>query len=77
MVNRVQREEKRLLELLGEPYRDYCSNVNRFVPLFSRFNDPGIWFFDWAVLRKNHGHWNFLVMLLFYGVLAGYVVYLR
>jgi len=77
MVNRVQREEKRLVELLGAPYRDYCRRVNRFIPSISRLNDPGVWFFDWAVLRKNHGHWNFLAMLLFYGVLAVYVLYLR
>jgi protein-S-isoprenylcysteine O-methyltransferase Ste14 len=64
MVNRVGREEKRLAELLGQPYRDYCARVNRFLPAFGRLFDPA-------------GHWNLLAMLLFYGVLAGYLIYFR
>src|SRR5687767_12397509 len=32
MYNRVRREEVRLERLLGEPYRNYCVNVSRFVP---------------------------------------------
>ena len=77
MVNRVQREEKRLVELLGQPYRDYCARVNRFLPSFGRLSDPAVRFFNWGVMRRNNGHWNLLSMLLFYGVLYGYVVYFR
>jgi protein-S-isoprenylcysteine O-methyltransferase Ste14 len=77
MVNRVQREEKRLAELLGQPYRDYCARVNRFLPALGRLSDPAVWFFDWGVMLRNNGHWNLLSMLLFYGVLYAYVVFLR
>lgn len=77
MVNRVQREERLLTELLGQPYRDYCARVNRFLPAFSRLSDPAVWFFDWGVLRRNNGHWNLLATLLFYAVLYSYVVYFR
>src|SRR3989344_7750959 len=31
MVNRVGREARRLAQLLGQPYRDYCARVNRFL----------------------------------------------
>lgn len=77
MVNRVGREEQRLAELLGQPYRDYCARVNRFLPSFSRMFDSGVWFFSWGVLFRNNGHWNLLAMLVFYGVLAGYLIYFR
>jgi protein-S-isoprenylcysteine O-methyltransferase Ste14 len=77
MVNRVQREERRLAELLGPPYRDYCARVNRFLPAFGRWLDPAVRFFDWQVLRRNNGHWNLLAMLLFYGVLSSYVLFFR
>ena len=77
MVNRVGREEKRLKELLGQPYRDYSARVNRFVPSFGRLSDSAVRFFNWSVLFRNNGHWNFLAMLVFYGVLAGYLIYFR
>lgn len=77
MVNRVQREERRLTELLGQPYRDYSARVNRFLPAFGRLFDPALRFFDWQVLWRNNGHWNLLAMLLFYAALCGYVVYFR
>ena len=77
MVNRVQREERRLTELLGQPYRDYCARVNRFLPALDRLLDPAVRFFDWQVLLRNNGHWNLLAMLVFYGALSGYVVYFR
>lgn len=77
MVNRVGREEKRLTELLGQPYRDYRARVNRFLPSFGRLADPAVRFFNWSVLYRNNGHWNLLAMLVFYGILAGYLVYFR
>jgi protein-S-isoprenylcysteine O-methyltransferase Ste14 len=63
MVNRVHREERRLLALLGDSYRRYCETVNRFLPALSRLTDPQLRFFDFAVLRRNNGHWNLLCML--------------
>jgi hypothetical protein len=77
MVNRVQREETRLAEILGQPYADYRARVNRFLPSFGRLFDPAVRFFDGGVLLRNNGHWNLLAMLLFYGALCYYVVYLR
>lgn len=77
MVNRVGREEQRLTELLGQPYRDYCARVNRFLPSFGRLADPAVRYFNGGVLARNNGHWNLLAMLAFYGVLAGYLVYFR
>ena len=77
MVNRVRREETRLAEILGQPYRDYCSRVNRFLPSFSRLLDPAVRFFNWGVLLRNNGHWNLMAMLLFYGALYCYVVNFR
>ncbi len=77
MVNRVQREESRLAELLGQPYRDYCVRVNRFLPSLGRLSDPAVRFFNWDVMLHNNGHWNFLAMVLFYGALSFYVLYFR
>lgn len=77
MVNRVGREERRLAGLLGQPYADYSVRVNRFLPSFGRILDPAVQFFNWSVLLRNNGHWNLLAMLVFYGVLAGYLLYFR
>lgn len=77
MVNRVGREERRLAELLGQPYRDYCARVNRFLPSFGRLADPAVRYFNGSVLLRNNGHWNLLSMLAFYGALAAYLVYFR
>ncbi|MHB8534446.1 MAG: methyltransferase family protein [Sulfuricaulis sp.] len=77
MVNRVQREERRLAELLGQPYRDYRAHVNRFLPAFGRLTDPAVRFFNPGIMLRNNGHWNLLAMLVFYGVLYAYVTYFR
>lgn len=73
MVNRVGREERRLQGLLGEPYRDYCRRVNRFLPSLVRLTDPAVWFLRWDVLVRNNGQWNLLATLLLYVVLAIYI----
>lgn len=77
MANRVQREERYLVEVLGQSYREYCERVNRFAPSLSRLSDPAVWFFNGEVLRRNNGHWNLLATLLFYGALSVYVLYYR
>lgn len=77
MVNRVQREEQHLTEILGQPYRDYSARVNRFLPDFSKLTDPAVWFFNRKVLFHNNGHWNLLAMLVFYGALYSYIIYFR
>ena len=77
MVNRVQREEQHLTEILGQPYRDYGARVNRFLPAFGKLTDPAVRFFNWQVLFRNNGHRNLLAMLLFYAALYSYVAYFR
>ncbi len=72
MVNRVRREERRLGGRLGEPYRRYCAEVNRFLPDLTRLTDPTVRFLRWDVLRRNHGHWNLLALLLAYAAVYLY-----
>ncbi len=62
-VNRVKREETRLQRLFGKDYDDYCRYVNRFIPSFKAFEKNHLFFFNWTLLVKNHGHWNLMAML--------------
>ena len=66
MVNRVKREEPVLEGIFGNPYREYCREVNRFMPGFRRL-DPDFWFFRWSIMISNNGHWNLL------SAVAGYL----
>jgi protein-S-isoprenylcysteine O-methyltransferase Ste14 len=77
MVNRVRREEVRLEQLLGEPYRVYRASVNRFLPNFGKLGDPMVRFLDFTVLRRNNGHWNLLATLIGWATLYLYLSYLR
>lgn len=77
MANRVAREEEKLAALLGEPYRNYCTRVNRFLPDITLVGDPAVRFFDAAVLRHNNGHWNLLATLIAWVMLTLYLLYLR
>ena len=63
MVNRVKREEPVLEGIFEQPYRDYCRDVNRFMPGFKRV-DSQFWFFNWQIMLSNNGHWNFLAAVL-------------
>lgn len=65
MVNRVKREEPVLEKIFGQPYRDYCGDVNRFLPGMKRL-DKDFWFFDWQIMLTNNGHWNFLSVVVGY-----------
>jgi len=69
MVNRVKREEPVLEEIFADSYRDYCTDVNRFLPGFRRL-DSKFWFFSWTILLSNNGHWNLLSVFLGYGYLV-------
>ena len=75
MVNRVKREERRLERLLDEPYRQYCTTTNRFLPSLQRITNKDVWFFDWGVLINNNGHGNLLSALAAYGVIYLYLLY--
>lgn len=70
MVNRVRREEVRLERLLGEPYREYCRTTRRFLPMLSRIGDPRVRFFNFAILRTNHGGWNLLATLCAWAIVT-------
>jgi protein-S-isoprenylcysteine O-methyltransferase Ste14 len=65
MVNRVKREEALLGAVLGEDYRAYLTEVNRFVP-GRRFRSEPVWVWDWELFRRNHGPKNFAALLLFW-----------
>jgi len=66
MVNRVKREEPVLERIFGDPYRDYCRDVNRFLPGLKRLNRD-FFFFDWDIMLSNNGHWNLLSVVVGYG----------
>jgi hypothetical protein len=65
MVNRVAREEKRLRQVLGEPYADYCAATHRFLPGPPYRGEP-VLVWDWALFRQNHGTWNLVGTMLFW-----------
>ena len=68
MVNRVQREEKKLQPLFGEAYENYCRKVNRFAPSFKGVDRESLWFFKWSLLLENNGHWNLIAVLISFSV---------
>lgn len=57
MVNRVEREEVRLRDALGAPYAQYCAAVRRFLPGVPSGRNR-LLYWDWALLRQNHGWAN-------------------
>lgn len=65
MVNRVKREEKYLRGVLGLPYATYMQTVRRFVPGAPLPGNP-VAFWDWKLLRQNHGLQNLAGTLLFW-----------
>jgi protein-S-isoprenylcysteine O-methyltransferase Ste14 len=77
MDNRVRREEVRLAQLLGEPYRNYCATVSRFLPNLLKLGEPAVRFFNLGVMRNNNGHWNLLGTLIAWMVLYSYLRLLR
>jgi protein-S-isoprenylcysteine O-methyltransferase Ste14 len=66
VVNRVKREERHLQEIIGEPYLEYCNQVNRFMPRLGACETKDTLFFRFRLLVRNNEHLNFLALLAFY-----------
>jgi protein-S-isoprenylcysteine O-methyltransferase Ste14 len=69
MVNRVKREEARLRVALGAPYADYCEKVDPFLPT-RRYPGSTLLYWNWKLLRQNHGWANLAGTLVFWAVAA-------
>jgi len=67
VVNRVAREERKLKELLGEPYEDYCRQVHRFVPKLQAYPGARLLYFDPERFKKNNAFVNALAVAVFFG----------
>ncbi len=74
MFNRVKREEDYLRGPLGEPYEDYLRTVNRFLPGPPK---PGsrVAFWDWKLLKRNHGTTNLVATLAFWAAAFAWARY--
>ena len=68
MINRVKREEIHLKEIFGEPYLEYCNNVNRFIPNLRIYEKGDLSFFRFRILFQNNEHLNFLALICFYTI---------
>jgi protein-S-isoprenylcysteine O-methyltransferase Ste14 len=69
MVNRVRREEARLIEVFGSDYTDYCCRINRFFPSLKEARWKSVLFWKWDLLIGNHGVSNLVALFAAYGVL--------
>lgn len=76
MVNRVKREEARLIGLL-DGYDEYRSKVSAFIPGRGVIDTNPLWYFSWETLRSNHGDKNFLVFILIYAIIFAYVLFFK
>lgn len=68
MVNRVRREEARLIEIFGESYQEYCRRVSRFIPFHGISPHGKFWYGKWACFVENHGPLNGLAQLAYFVV---------
>lgn len=68
MVNRVRREEARLVEIFGAPYREYCNRVSRFIPFQGISAGGKFWFFRLDYFIENHGPLNGIAQVAYYAL---------
>lgn len=76
MVNRVKREERKLVELFGTDYVEYCSKVNRFVPSLRNAELRSVLYWDWKTFHENHGVMNLVGLLVVYAVFYLFAIWL-
>jgi protein-S-isoprenylcysteine O-methyltransferase Ste14 len=74
MVNRVKREEEYLVGALGAPYQQYLRTVNRFLPGAPLAGQP-VAYWDWKLLRQNHGPANLAATLAFWALAWGWLTW--
>jgi len=77
MLNRVRREEETLRGIFGKEYDEYCAEVPRFLPASKPFRGNPVLTFRRDLFLTNHGHWNLLSVVVFYGIVWGVVLYPR
>ncbi len=77
MSNRVRREEETLRGIFGKEYEAYCAEVPRFLPASRPFRGNPVLTFRRDLFLLNHGHWNLLSVIVFYGIAWGVVFFLR
>jgi protein-S-isoprenylcysteine O-methyltransferase Ste14 len=70
MANRVKREEALLKEVFGQSYADYCAVVRPFLPRLTPCRNGDLAFWDWKLLRRNHGPRNLVATLAVWGLIA-------
>lgn len=66
-VNRVAREERKLIRVFGDAYADYSLKVHRFLPT-SSYPGGRLLYGRMDLLLQNHGHWNVLGVAAFYAI---------
>lgn len=69
MVNRVNREEKILLELFGEDYEQYRREVPPYLPTFTRFDKNQLKSWNAESIRQNSVKTNLMATAACYVVL--------
>lgn len=76
MANRVAREERRLREVLGQPYADYCAGTHRFLPGAPYRGEP-VLVWNWDLFRQNHGWQNLAGTAAVWAAAIGWIAFGR
>jgi len=68
VMGRVAREEDKLGERFGKPYRAYLAAVPRFIPVPGRVCRAygSLFEFHWSLVVRNREHLNLLALVAFY-----------
>jgi len=74
MWYRVQREEKKLKQIFGNPYLEYCKQINRFIPSLKGMPGGNFWFWKWKLFNQNHGWINLSAMLISFAVAYAWLI---